>query len=134
MATERTFDTAAANDLLPEVKRLCGQIAELSAAVPELQDKLRISEYKAGTGRSSNDEIERIQATADALRASQDDLEVALVTLSAMGVRLKDPHQGLVDFLAYRDGELVELCWKLGEPAIAYWHRLGEGYPGRRPL
>jgi hypothetical protein len=26
------------------------------------------------------------------------------------------------------------LCWKLGEPAIAYWHTEEEGFAGRKPL
>ena len=33
-----------------------------------------------------------------------------------------------------RTGELVELCWKLGEDAVGSWHRIGEGFAGRRPL
>jgi hypothetical protein len=32
------------------------------------------------------------------------------------------------------DGEVVELCWKLGEERVGYWHRIGEGYRGRKPL
>ena len=47
---------------------------------------------------------------------------------------LKHPVEGLVDFYSYRDGELVELCWKLGEDRVAHWHRIGEGFPGRKPL
>ena len=51
-----------------------------------------------------------------------------------MGVVLKHPIEGLVDFYSYRNGELVELCWKLGEDRVAHWHRIGEGFPGRKPL
>ena len=134
MALEKTFDAAEVNGVLPEVKRLAGQIAELSTAVPELQDRLRIGEYKRATGRSSNDEVEALEATLATLRKCEADLQQALATLEGMGVRLKDPHQGLVDFLAYRDGELVELCWKLGEDRVAYWHGIGEGFRGRKAL
>jgi hypothetical protein len=28
----------------------------------------------------------------------------------------------------------VYLCWKLGEPDIAYWHAIEDGYRGRRPI
>ena len=48
--------------------------------------------------------------------------------------RLKDLDQGLVDFLAQRGGEQVFLCWRLGEPAIRYWHRLQDGFANRKPL
>ena len=54
--------------------------------------------------------------------------------LDEMGIVLKHPVEGLVDFYSYRDGELVELCWKLGEDRVAHWHRIGEGYAGRKPL
>jgi hypothetical protein len=68
------------------------------------------------------------------VRAAEDALAAALRELEDLGVELKDPHIGLVDFLSRRDDEVVELCWKLGEDRIAYWHRIGEGYPGRKPL
>jgi hypothetical protein len=79
-------------------------------------------------------EGERFDESTAALRAAEDDLVQALGGLHQMGVELKDPRSGLVDFLSYRDGELVELCWKLGEDRVAHWHRIGEGYPGRKPV
>ena len=42
--------------------------------------------------------------------------------------------RGLLDFPSERDGEIVELCWLHGEPTVAHWHRIGEGFAGRRPL
>ena len=51
-----------------------------------------------------------------------------------MGIQLKDMRLGLIDFLSYQAGELVELCWKLGEDRVAFWHRIGEGFAGRRPI
>jgi hypothetical protein len=28
----------------------------------------------------------------------------------------------------------VELCWRLGEPTVAFWHEVDAGYAGRQPL
>ena len=56
----------------------------------------------------------------------------AVGALEEMGVTLKDAQVGLVDFLSYREGELVELCWRLGEESVSHWHRIGEGYAGRK--
>jgi hypothetical protein len=61
-------------------------------------------------------------------------IAVAVRELEAMDVTLKDPSTGLVDFLGEREGEIVELCWRLGEDRIANWHRIGEGFVGRKPL
>ena len=52
--------------------------------------------------------------------------------LEQIGCELKVYAIGLVDFPAYRKGREVYLCWKLGEPAVAYWHELDSGYAGRR--
>jgi hypothetical protein len=50
------------------------------------------------------------------------------------GVLVKDLDVGLIDFPSIRDGEQVELCWRLGEEKVAHWHRVGEGFRGRKPL
>jgi hypothetical protein len=54
--------------------------------------------------------------------------------ITALGVQVKDLDEGLVDFPALRRGETVLLCWRLGEDEIAYWHRVEDGFAGRRPL
>ena len=35
---------------------------------------------------------------------------------------------------ALHHGETVLLCWQLGEDDIAWWHRVDDGFAGRRPL
>jgi hypothetical protein len=32
------------------------------------------------------------------------------------------------------NGDEVYLCWKLGEEGIAYWHRIPDGFAGRRSI
>lgn len=49
-------------------------------------------------------------------------------------IELRDINTGLIDFPSVIDGEEAYLCWRLGEPEVAYWHRRDEGFPGRRPL
>jgi len=50
------------------------------------------------------------------------------------GAELKDYEMGLVDFPAVLDGRTVQLCWKLGEPAVTHWHETDEGLSGRQPV
>ncbi len=54
--------------------------------------------------------------------------------LNALGIQLKDPRLGLVDFPSEVDGRTVLLCWRFGEPEVQFWHELDAGYAGRRPL
>jgi hypothetical protein len=49
-------------------------------------------------------------------------------------VVVKDLDAGLVDFPSEREGELVLLCWQLGEERVAWWHTLEGGFAGRQPL
>jgi hypothetical protein len=49
-------------------------------------------------------------------------------------LELRDIATGLVDFPAIVEGEEAWLCWRLGEPEVAYWHSRSEGFSGRRPL
>lgn len=54
--------------------------------------------------------------------------------LENLGVELKDPLSGLLDFRAQRGDQEVYLCWRLGEESVDYWHSLDGGFAGRRPM
>jgi len=61
-------------------------------------------------------------------------LDEAVTALRSEGIEVKELDSGLIDFYAVRDGELVLLCWRRGEPAVAYYHTLEGGFRSRRPL
>jgi hypothetical protein len=130
----RTYQLHEANQVLPRVRRLVGQVVELAGQLDELTDQVRIAEYRMRRPSAVTEDRERFEETTAALRGAEEDLVTALGGLDELGVQLKDPRIGLVDFLSYREGELVELCWQLGEDRIAHWHRIGEGYRGRKPV
>jgi hypothetical protein len=55
--------------------------------------------------------------------------------LHELGVQLKDYSRGLIDFPSMRDGQVVLLCWQLGEnERIEWWHEIETGFAGRKPL
>jgi hypothetical protein len=54
--------------------------------------------------------------------------------IESFGCVVKDIDLGLIDFPAVRDDEPIYLCWKLGEPRVAYWHGVDEGFRSRKPL
>ena len=61
--------------------------------------------------------------------------EAALEELHDRGVILRQLAHGLVDLPSEGDdGELRYLCWQVGEPDLAWWHRPEDGFAGRRPL
>ncbi|MGH2971631.1 MAG: DUF2203 domain-containing protein [Gaiellaceae bacterium] len=74
---------------------------------------------------------------ADATAAVEREARSLARTVDAIaehGAEVKDLDEGLVDFPALHRAETVLLCWKLGEDEIAYWHRIEDGFAGRRPV
>ncbi|HVB77359.1 MAG TPA: DUF2203 domain-containing protein [Candidatus Nitrosotalea sp.] len=134
MAQPQTHDVHQANLLLPRVRALVAQISELQDQLPELQDELRIAEYRMRRAQAGESDADGFEQAASSAASAERDLISALDALGQMGVMLKDARTGLVDFLSWREGELIELCWRLGEDQVAHWHRIGEGFSGRRPL
>jgi len=130
----RTYEVGEANAVLPEVRRLVEQVVELGAALPDLEDRSRIAQYRRSRPDPSDADRAEHDRSREDLRQAEVDLAGALTALEGLGIQLKDMRMGLVDFLSYREGELVELCWKLGEDRVAFWHRIGEGFAGRQPL
>jgi hypothetical protein len=61
-------------------------------------------------------------------------LEADVRQLEEWGITLRDPTIGLIDFLHKREGEIVFLCWKLGEAHVEWWHPLETGIAGRQRL
>ena len=76
------------------------------------------------------------RATEPAIDELQEQLREHLAELSGIGCYYKDWNFeiGLVDFPALIDGEVVFLCWRSDEPELRYYHRIEDGYAGRRPL
>jgi hypothetical protein len=58
----------------------------------------------------------------------------ALAEIDSIGVQVKDLSIGLLDFPCEVEGQVILLCWKLGEKAITHWHGVQEGFAGRKPI
>ena len=104
------FTPEEANKKLPEVRKLLSEILELKRNI----DSNTLSEEER--------------------RSALDRLSGYASKVSEMGIELKDPDTGLIDFPAIRFSEPVYLCWKFGEEEVLYWHGMTEGYRGRKLL
>jgi hypothetical protein len=127
------FTPAEANSALHEVCPAAERLVALRARMHELertQGELVTAIAGNGGGYAASDLNEaqsELHSLADAAAACVDRLE-------ELGVVLKDLDRGLLDFPAVREGEAVELCWEVGEASVETWHRVGEGYAGRKPI
>lgn len=130
MTSTATFTVEQANRMLPLVRRIAEDLVNDYA---RWQDALR--EYERLALASS---IELPDARLAPLQRSAqrygDDVQHYLAELAALGVECKSVELGLIDFPGEVDGEPACLCWKVGEPAVEWWHRPEDGFAGRRPL
>jgi hypothetical protein len=130
----RTYTVEEANKELPRVRPIVEHISELSTLLPELEDQARIAEYQSKRKTGGAEDRDRHQQAREAVSGAALELLKAVASLNGMGIQLKGPLEGLIDFPSYRDGELIELCWKIGEEKVAHWHHIGEGFAGRKRL
>ena len=75
--------------------------------------------------------VERLEREGEGLRSK---VESELRALHDDGIEVKDLDANLVDFYAVVDREVVFLCWKTGEPEVAFYHTLTGGFRSRRAL
>ncbi len=68
------------------------------------------------------------------LKRDEEKLQEYVRELTELGVQLKDPERGLVDFPHMMDGRVVFLCWHHGEEELSFWHEVDAGFAGRQSL
>ncbi len=135
-APPKIFDVPEANALLGSVAALVQQLQGLQQSILTTQQTLDASKEQLGHGNGHS--VQELRTRIEELTKRQlllvEAFQSAMQQLEALGALLKDLNQGLVDFYSLRDGELVFLCWRLGEERIDYWHGIDDGFAGRQPL
>jgi hypothetical protein len=130
---KKYFTAVEANATLPLVRSIVRDITELAGDLRDRQERLtRVRRTQHGVLSGAYQEEVHL-AEAEIERDSERLLEYER-ELRELGVELKDYFTGLVDFPCHMDNREVYLCWRLGEPEIAYWHELEAGFAGRQCL
>lgn len=126
----KSYTPEVANRALPLVRRI---VEDIVVQFARWQTRVREFELVSASNSASdpNPRAEELEREVAALAA---ELEHFHRELSELGVEFKDYTLGLVDFPAEQDGRPVYLCWRLGEPAVEFWHELQAGYSGRQPI
>jgi hypothetical protein len=128
----RYFTRAQAEALLPEIdaglrnaRRFRDENRRAGEALQQATQRIHV----LGGTRVNPSAILALRAQRDTAAAG---FKESVEQIHSLGCLIKDLDLGLVDFPALYRGAEVYLCWKLGEPAIEYWHGVDEGFAGRK--
>ncbi len=130
----KRFTLAEAEGLIPSVDRLLRKAVELKEAYAGAEHG--VEAYQKRIVIMGGMMVDRAQVRE--VRERRDDAATALRSVleevQELGCVVKDLDIGLVDFPTSFQGREVYLCWKLGEPSIAFWHGVDEGFAGRKAI
>jgi hypothetical protein len=131
---DRTFTLEEAHTLLPILESLLKQAIQGKKLIEDVDAELQETAHRvflSGGVLLNIVHLARRKAEREkAIRRVKD----ALAEIDATGVQVKDIDIGLLDFPCKVEGEVLLLCWKLGEREITHWHGTNEGFALRKPV
>ena len=129
---KKYYTAAEANATLPLVQAIVRDIAELAC---DLNDReVRLARVEAAEGRRSEAYQEELDHGKAEIEGGHQRMHEFAAELAKLGVEMKDPFTGLVDFPCWVGNREVYLCWRLGEAEVGHWHELDAGFAGRQKL
>jgi hypothetical protein len=130
----RFFTVEEANALVSTLEIEFGRIAQVRSRLGPLIQALGGPDEAVAILQDGAPLPEGLEAEAGELRELAGEITGAVERVNGLGCLVKDVELGLVDFYALVDGEPAFLCWQFGEPSIAHWHPLDEGFASRKPI
>jgi hypothetical protein len=127
---QRLFTVNEANELLPTLRPLVEQILE---NIRRLKSTSETVIRKGQVDPEAPDLMEKLREDSEIAKLIGQ-VKGWVEEINAYGCVCKGVEQGLVDFPCMFGAEVVYLCWQIGEPNVGFWHRIEDGFAGRRPL
>jgi len=132
--SDRTFTLDEAQSLLPVLESLLRTAIAAKKVMEEFEAEQQELNHRIFlNGGTHVDVVPLARRKAERVKAEQRAKD-ALAEIDSIGVQVKDLDIGLLDFPCEVGGEIILLCWKLGETSIAHWHGTQEGFAGRKPI
>lgn len=132
--SDKFFTLEEAEGLLPQLEVWLRTIVDCKKKIAAIE--IEFSELLARVTNSGGASLD-VRAWIDRKREEEtagDDLRSAARLVMDTGAQIKDLDMGLIDFPCRIDGSEINLCWKLGESSIGFWHGMDEGFSGRKPI
>ena len=132
--SSRTFTLDEAKDLLPVLESLLRSALDAKKLIESVEAELQATAHRIFLNGGMSLNVVYLAGRKAQREKAMQRLKDAMAEIDAMGVQVKDLDIGLLDFPCEVDGQIVLLCWKLGEKAITHWHGVNEGFAGRKPI
>jgi hypothetical protein len=131
---DRTFTLDEAQSLLPVLESLLRTAINAKKVVDEADAEQQALQHRVFLNGGMFLEIVPLARRKAERAKAEQRVKDALAEIDSIGVQVKDLNIGLLDFPCEVEGQIILLCWKLGEKAITHWHGLQEGFAGRKPI
>src|ERR1700721_3336164 len=132
--SDRTFTLEQAHSLLPVLESLLRTAIASKKLMEEVEAEQQALAHRIFlNGGTFLDVGPRARRKAERIKAEQRAKD-ALAEIDSIGVQVKDIDIGLLDFPCDVEGQIILLCWKLGEKSITHWHGTQEGFASRKPI
>ena len=130
----KTFTLDEAQALLPVLETLLKRAIEGKKAAESIEGRMQDLARKIFLSGGLLVDITRVRRQRATLESHLQAAKDSVAEIDAIGVQVKDLDTGLLDFPCEIDGDIVLLCWKLGENSIDFWHTVEDGFRGRQPI
>ena len=127
---QKIFTIDEARALLPLI---APEVEDLVSIFRKIRSEIEQTAGQTGLEVDSPDLAGHLEARGVVGRLFEQ-VRSSLERIHDKGCIVNGPEAGLVDFPCLYNNEIVFLCWKHGEPTISHWHRIPDGFAGRRPL
>lgn len=130
----RYFTLLEAESYLPELENLLAKCRAAKIEYEGVEQQIKSFSRQIAFSGGMVVSHDRIALLKRRKQECVETLQLAVQRFEDIGCLLKDVDTGLLDFPTLYRGKEVYLCWKLGENGISFWHRVEDGFPGRRPI
>jgi hypothetical protein len=130
----RHFTREEVDRLIPRLGAIMSRVKTAHAEGARLRGLLQDDQRQVVLAGGMRLSPERWRARRLAIERASVVVQRGLGEVVALGGEPKDLDLGLVDFRGWLEGREVNLCWRLGEERLGFWHALDEGFARRKPL
>jgi hypothetical protein len=129
---DRTFTLEEAQSLLPVLESLLRNAIGGKKLMEEVEGEMQELTHRIFINGGTHVDVVAVARRKAERGKAEQRAKDALAEIDSIGVQVKDIDIGLLDFPCDVNGEIVLLCWKMGEKSITHWHGTTEGFAGRK--